>query len=89
MLKMCCYICFSRNLTEIYRTVILTKFFPIYATQNPVECTHLVVFFCLLMLVISKGHTYLLNLEVLVESLHVLMNFCTYVLMESIHGKYS
>ena len=50
-----CYRCFSRNLAKIYRTAILTNFFRYMRTKSQWS-THPVVFFNLLMLVVTKGH---------------------------------
>ena len=58
MLKICCCRCFSWNLVKIYRVAILMNFFQCMRSKSQWS-THPVVFFNPLMLVATKGHTYL------------------------------
>ena len=60
------YRCFSRNLAKIYRTANLPNFFRCMQGKSQWG-TYPVVFLDPLMLVVTKGHTYLNKLEALVE----------------------
>ena len=59
--------CFSRNFVKILQGSYFNKLFLLVQSKNQFS-THPVVFFNLLMLLVTSGHTYL-NLEVLVEGL--------------------